>query len=270
MTQIKSNAGILKYSWEGNYIVNASINGIEVKYEYKSGNLVKVTNADGDSCAYEYNENNNLTLMTDYEGNEYVKNEYDSIGRVIKQKVADSGEYTFTYDDEKRENSCKSESGNVHTIKYNEDFYIIEDVEQDTTTYDYNAFGQLVEKTDSYGTTTYSYDIYGNVTNIVYPDNTSESYKYNSKGKVITYRNAIDSVTNYEYNTRGNLIKETDGLGNSVTYTYDSFGNVIREKSGQGNVISYSYTDSFQRAAVSDGSKNTIKYKVLLPHQIMP
>ncbi|WP_290850740.1 PKD domain-containing protein [Eubacterium sp. LMAG:50] len=261
LTQIKSNAGILKYSWEGNYIVNASINGIEVKYEYKSGNLVKVTNADGDSCAYEYNENNNLTLMTDYEGNEYVKNEYDSIGRVIKQKVADSGEYTFTYDDEKRENSCKSESGNVHTIKYNEDFYIIEDVEQDTTTYEYNAFGQLVEKTDSYGTTTYSYDIYGNVTNIVYPDNTSESYKYNSKGKVITYRNAIDSVTNYEYNTRGNLIKETDGLGNSVTYTYDSFGNVIREKSGQGNVISYSYTDSFQRAAVSDGSKNTIKYK---------
>lgn len=73
MTQIKSNAGILKYSWEGNYIVNASINGIEVKYEYKSGNLVKVTNADGDSCSYEYNENNNLTLMTDYEENEYVK-----------------------------------------------------------------------------------------------------------------------------------------------------------------------------------------------------
>ena len=25
--------------------------------------------------------------MTDYEENEYVKNEYDSIGRVIKQKV---------------------------------------------------------------------------------------------------------------------------------------------------------------------------------------
>src|SRR6266511_2470692 len=87
------------------------------------------------------------------------------------------------------------------------------------TVYDYCLCGAPNSITEGYGTsspesTLFSYDLQGNRTNIVYPDTTSFSYKYDSLRRLTNALDALSSTT-YWYNNQGLLTAVSNTLGQS-------------------------------------------------------
>jgi RHS repeat-associated protein len=99
-----------------------------------------------------------------------------------------------------------------------------------TTTYTYNAYGELKTQVDALGAThTVNYDVVGRITNRVGPEGTT-TYEYgnisNNKVKKITaFSGAIKEFT-YDQFRRPTMVKETiDGTIYSTTNDYDVYGN---------------------------------------------
>src|SRR5207245_897731 len=93
------------------------------------------------------------------------------------------------------------------------------------TVYDYCLCGAPNSITEGYGTslqesTLFSYDLQGNRTNIVYPDNTSFSYKYDSLRRLTNALDALSSTT-YWYNNQGLLTAVSNTLGQISKTLFD-------------------------------------------------
>lgn len=86
LIEIDGIAGSYTLSWSNGHISSVTDNaGRTVSYEHDNDLLTGVTNADGDTLHYTYDGNGYLNSATDFEGEVYIENEYDGIGRVVKQ-----------------------------------------------------------------------------------------------------------------------------------------------------------------------------------------
>ena len=93
-------------------------------YNYDgSGDLVSFENADSDTVDYTY-EDHRITEISDFNGNTYLKNKYDSIGRVIEQYMADEGTSYFSYDFVNRVSTWTRPDGSVLKYYYDENYKI--------------------------------------------------------------------------------------------------------------------------------------------------
>lgn len=99
------------------------------------------------------------------------------------------------------------------------------DTENHTSSYTYDARGNLIRMIDALGNvTTYTYEpVFNQITSMTDPN---------------------DRMTRYTYDLKGNLIRETDTLGNTQESTYDSHGNILVAKDENGNLTQNVY-DSF-------------------------
>ena len=103
------------------------------------------------------------------------------------------------------------------------------------------------------GTTTYGYDALGNLTGETWPNGNALRHTYDTFNRRTATTDSIGAVGRWEYDTQGNLTGETDGNGNRSTHSYnalnqrtasvlpgarnlaytpDAFGNVL-EATGQ-------------------------------------
>ena len=64
--------------------------GRTTTFAYENGNLIRATNALGESIEYVYDENNRIIEEKNNDGKTFVKNTYDQNSRVIKQDDGDS------------------------------------------------------------------------------------------------------------------------------------------------------------------------------------
>lgn len=97
--------------------------------------------------------------------------------------------------------------------------------------YAYNAFGQLVQQTDSNGNvTTFSYDPNtGYLKGTIQDPNglkAISTLKYDSVGNVLFVQDANNHETKNVFNANNWLIQTTDPLGFVTKYTYDRNGNI--------------------------------------------
>ncbi len=121
-----------------------------------------------------------------------------------------------------------------------------------TSTYGYNALGQLTSKVDFSGlpksiTTTYGYDLFGNQNSTtVTPSSMAArtmSIQYDTKGRFpISIKNVLNQTSTVLMDTRwGQPISTTDIDGLTKTFTYDNFGRVLTTTLPQGYIISNTY-----------------------------
>ena len=98
-----------------------------------------------------------------------------------------------------------------------------------TTTYDYNAAGDLTEVIDDFGnTTTYSYDTLGQKTAMNDPDMGYWSYTYDGNGNLLTQTDAKNQVITFTYDELNRVTSKTYSPSNPmVYYFYDSGTNGI-------------------------------------------
>lgn len=135
------------------------------------------------------------------------------------------------------------------------------------TTDTYNAWGNVVEKTDPDGRETiYTYAPNGvDVVTIQQKDGSGldaiAQYTYNSQHEPLSYTDAAGKTTTYTYNARGQLTSQKDPLGNTTSYTYNGSGYLISVTDPLGHASeSYTYDADGRIATDTDSQGYTRRY----------
>lgn len=223
---------VLHFTYENNLLTRIADDfGREVVYEYQDGCLVKANYPSQGSKSYQYNGQHKLVTMSGEDGRDFITNEYDIKGRVIRQNYPDHNFCKILYDDKNRVSTFAfSDSGRL-VKEIDGDNYQkgTTDEERPGTLYQYNAAGYLLEKREPvsmegnqirYRLTAFEYDLAGN--------RTKERRSNDYVTKTGYPANYLD--ISFFYDARNRLVKVTDSLGAAMEYTYDCLNNRTSEK----------------------------------------
>lgn len=121
------------------------------------------------------------------------------------------------------------------------------------TTYTYGPAGPLREVAQTLATasggsisTTYEYDAHGNLVGVTDPNGNETNYVFDDFGRMLRQESAVTGVTTYSYNPAGQLIGTTDANGATTTRTYDAVGRVLSASSARQSeteTVSWDYDD---------------------------
>ncbi|NJN66382.1 MAG: hypothetical protein HC884_06535 [Chloroflexaceae bacterium] len=217
------------------------------RYAYDStGNLTTVTDPDGKTVRYTYNADHRLHTITDQNGALYVKNRYDTEGRVVWQQSLDSTT-TFSYH--------YADDGSGYTV--------MTDGRGNLWRYVYNEKGQIVEERNPDGKSVfYEYDRRGNRSSVTDRRGNTTRYWYDSEGKLISVMDAMNNITQFVYDNRLDvLVREIDPSGRETRHEYDAHGNRIKTTDPSGGVTSYIYNEYGQVVRMTDAEGGEVRYE---------
>ncbi|PIP84385.1 MAG: hypothetical protein CO113_18245 [Elusimicrobia bacterium CG_4_9_14_3_um_filter_62_55] len=180
----------------------------------KSGlrRITKVTNAAGNSQAFEYDADINLKSQT------------DELGR----KTA------FSYDDKGNVTAVVDPLGNVTQIEYG-------------TLSQVTAFTD-----PRWNRTTVTLDAKGNAVEVRDPLNNAVQARNLSDGRVAAAKDPLGRETSFTYDGRGELATVTDALGRTVTLERDALSRVRKQIGPEGQVASFEYDNQGNVTKVID------------------
>ena len=114
-----------------------------------------------------------------------------------------------------------------------------------TTSYTYNAFGDVLTKTDPLSIQTSNvYSRRGlllSSTSNVSGHALTTTYAHDAFGRVMTVTDANSSVQSQTYDHNGRIKTQVDALGKTTTFTYDGLGHVLTTTDRTGAVTTYAY-----------------------------
>ena len=223
-----NNASSATYDLLGNITRLAGPLGGATNYTYDDmGRLVTESTVSGGTKSYEYNELNVRKKITNARG-QIRQIFYDSMGRITGY-TSPEGAVSYTYD----------ANGNVLTVVDS----------HGTITRTYDALNRVLSYTDTYGKVIrYEYDAVGNLSKIIYPDNTAVTYAYDANHNLIRVTDWANRVTSYTYDVNNRVVGIIKPDGSVTTTVYDSKQRVTStvEKTSSGVVIAgfeYTYDD---------------------------
>jgi YD repeat-containing protein len=256
-----STAGVRTGAWDGSTYVEAD-GPITTSFDYDAnGNVVRVTDANGNASYTYYDKLGRRTRQVDQE--KYITGWlYDAEGNVTHERRwaertgyagldgawdppvhADDRVTDFTYDRNGRR-LTEQRSG---VVAYDVDWSgnLIAASTTSTLTYTYNGLGQVTSKTEATGDAThYDYDGVGRLIwerKAGFYDQTGAwvrptvRYAYDGLNNLTRTRQGTDAlsgsdrVTRYSYGADGRLASMIDPEGGVFSYAYDAAGNVVRE-----------------------------------------
>jgi RHS repeat-associated protein len=216
--------------------------GRTVTYAYDAlGRLTRVTDPAGGVTEYTYDAAHRMLSIKDARGIVFLRNEYDTSGRVIRQTQADGTTYQFTYRLNEANRVTQTEvidpRGTVRRVTFNASGYALTDTaaagapEQQTMTYDVQAGTNFVlSAIDELGRrTAYTYDSAGNVTSITRLAGTADavrsSFQYEPQyGRLVSVTDPLNHTTSFQYDDKGNLTSFINALGHRTVLTYNLAG----------------------------------------------
>jgi YD repeat-containing protein len=193
---------------------------------------------------------------------------YDRVGRVSQTTDAAGGKQSFTYDAFGNKLTFTNEKNSVWTYTYdklgrmvtetsptvaltvlktdNNGSLVVDDVASKTaaviTTLRYDAFGNLLSRTEATGTsnertTSYTYDALGRQTKVTYPS----IRVYNAATSTVSTVNEdpLPLTTQTFYDAFGNAVANIDVAGSTSYKAYDVQGRVRYEVDAMGFVTGY-------------------------------
>ena len=176
---------------------------------------------------------------------------YDAYGNRIKRVDPLGNTTTTTFDSLGRPTATVSPKGNVQGA----------DPANFTTSYTYNAFGDVLTQTDPLGDKTVNtYDAGRNLISTKDPDGHTTSYAYNADNELTSITRANGSVTGYGYDGDGNRTSWTDPNGNITSYTYDPLDRQVSITDPLGRITARAYDGAGNLVSVTDPSNQTATY----------
>ncbi len=207
LTQLAQPLGLVTYGydqWGRRTSVTSSVG--KISYGYTGARLTKVTSPQ----------------------NEVTQYVYDPTSALLSQQVNANGTLTnFSYDSLDRLQGITHQSPSGATLT------------AETYSYDFN--GNLTSKTVDGGTTTYQYDAIGQLLSEIGPS-VYFTYDYDHNGNRLhkTYGSMVET---YSYDAGDKLLSRTSPAG-TWTYSYDAAGRTTRVTYPQGATgFSYDYQD---------------------------
>ena len=208
-----------------------------------AGQIVRVTQPDGASLDYRYDDAHRLTDIVDSLNNR-IHFTLDAAGHRIKEETFDSAG-----------DSRSSDPGLKHRLarQYNAlgllvtEFNARDQPTRDSTPYDsgsltdgYDANGNAVQSRDGLNIQTLkTYDALNRLVRAV------QDYSGNSPA-------TADAVTEYTYDARDNLLSVKDPSFQTTTYSYDGFNSLVRVESPDTGRTTYAYDLSGNRIRQTD------------------
>lgn len=295
---------ILDYDEAGNLVSVSDDNGRKASLVYSNGNLVEIIDILGNSTTYQYDDKNRLVSSYDSLGNLIIENAYDDKGRTIRQKDLTGTVIEITYED--------LEDGGLKVVSHlvgegpSNDIQVINDEmgrpisikeNEQTRTYEYDAFGNILSEKSSDGKDAkYSYDEDGRLLGMSNEVGTEISLEYSENGEICRMASGDDEAS-YQYDDNGNFIGGTfdgktykytydannllssmelvgkgtktfeskngrfvgytDELGNKTSYSYDGVGNIVSKTDALGNITKYEYDGMSHLTKITDARGNS-------------
>lgn len=272
------------YNEENHLICVTDHTGRKVEVNYQYGKLCVFTNVLGHTTSYTYNEDGKLQGIKTPQGVEGLKNEYDSVGRIVRQTMADGGVVELCYDDENNRSYIKEQNGSMTIHENDKKFRNIKTIYEDgEEIFDYNEKNQRILYIDKNGNKTrYAYDDKGNMTQIIdalarkttmtydgnnrlinvkLPDGGRIKNEYDRKGNLLKTVNQLEDKVEVQYNKRGipEAILQPDG--SSIQFEINEAGNVTRITDAVGNTTEYGYDNLNRVTTTKDGNGNITSYQ---------
>ncbi len=195
----------------------------------------------GYSVSYQYDNDNNITEMTDANGNTTTYT-YDNIGNLLTTTDPLNNTASSTYQSGTNwKTSDTDKKGNITSYSYDArgNLLTIARPLSITESFTYDSKGNKTSYTDGKGqTTTYSYDLHGNRTGITYPQG-SEIMTYDNVGNMLSSSIVAGATTSYSYDLLNQMTSTTDPKGHRTDFVYDANGNQISETDGNNNTTTY-------------------------------
>ncbi len=245
----------------GTYILT-TLEGIEYEIDGDSGDLLSVTDTNGNTLTY---TDEAVTSST----GQKITFERDAEGRITSVKDPSGELIRYDYDDNGDLVSVTDREENVTRMEYNpeREHYldqIIDPLGRDGVRNEYDESGRLK----------YLYDADGNRIEMGYDPNNSIQivkdqlgnptiYEYDERGNVLTETDAEGKITKREYDDNNNVEFETiisdrsGSEGFTTKYTYDSQSNKLIEEDPLGNITRYTYGDKSRLLTETDALGRT-------------
>jgi RHS repeat-associated protein len=228
-------------------------------------NLIKITNAAGQSTTYTYDKLGQTLTGTNDEGQVLFHNTYNEDRRIIEQSdgteewrynkkwrllYKPSGFHYVTDPDTGKviKTWVYTRLNGAHTYHFNENFQVIEfdkglRFSNEVIYYRYNENGKRSSVGYNHGRTT--------------------AYEYDANGNLITITDALDQKTRMTYDDHNNLLSVTKPLGQRIQLDYDDHNNLIRVTDPMGNITRYTYNSDGQllTETLPNGGTSTYAYK---------
>ncbi|HVP22587.1 MAG TPA: hypothetical protein VMS77_01590, partial [Conexivisphaerales archaeon] len=265
-----SESGIF-YDGVGNKVREVDPEGRETTYEYDvRNNLTKRTDALGNATLFTYNPDGKLVKQTDPEGKE-VSYGYDLDGRLVATVDGNGNETRMEYDVSLGA-SCSSCGGNggsdrpsriiyptfTKELRYDvrgrkvQELDLLSATEIYTSTFAYDAVGNLASKTDKEGRVTqYEYDALNRLKRVTDPLNQVTEYTYDDRDNLVALKDAKGNTTAFQYDRNNRLVKETRPMGQVTSYEYDQVGNLARKVDAKQQKTEYGYDDAGRLGRIS-------------------
>ncbi len=256
------------------------------------GNVVSVTDAEGNTTTNFYDNNNRLiktrapevpiyesaasrpvtSNFYDKAGNiiatvdangRTVQMQYDAFGRLTNTIDAIGNTISFEYDKNGSQTALIDGKGNCTEFVYDglnrKTVTRYPDLNEESVAYD--LIGNRVQRTDGRGQTTdYEYDSRNRLTNVTYAGSSrTREYQYDLAGNLEEVIESADTNANvsYRYDNLNRVIRETS-VGVSHQYDYDLNGNRTQAIYGvTGRTNSWNYDALNRIAQIIDGTNVT-------------
>lgn len=239
----------------------------------------------GNETHFDYDEHNNLTLMTDAlkRSSEFAYDErdnlvaiinalkqkthmdYDSAGQLIKLTNARRFETNFKYNFDGDLLSVQDALKNETYFQYDPatgDLTAIRDANDHWTWFVYDTESNLTRVMDHlYNTVEYSYGPAGELLSVTDQRDNTTSYKYDGLYQVIRITDASGEQTILDYDKNGNLVRVTDPNHNSITMNYDQANRLTDITDHLGNTVHYDLDAVGNLVIFTDPNNNTTTFQ---------
>ena len=220
-----------QYDNVGNVIsTTLSADGInrQTSYEYELGLLTRITQPTGEELLLSYDQQQNLSQITDSAGH-ITTYEYDDNNNRINERKSDETGIQYTKE---------------QTFDRLDQIDLVKGI-NGTQDIDLDKIGRLVKVTDALGRVT--------------------SMEYDALSRLKKETDAQQGTTNYQYNVHDQITQVTDALGNVTTYQYDDFGRKTSEQSSARGKTNYRYDMADNVIAMTDarGVEQSYQYDAL-------
>jgi len=181
--------------------------------------------------------------------NEITRIERDLNGNPIQVILPSSAQVNMTYDANGNLSTVTdAQAGGTTTFTYEPNFNQVESITnsfQQTTQFDYDSTGNLVEVTSPLGRNlTMDYDSAGLIQTLENTLGTVTSFDYNNEGNVTDIAAGTGAdlrQIELDYTDEGYVQTITDPLNREHRFVYDDFGRITKETLPGGRTVEYSY-----------------------------